>query len=110
MRRYVNLMRPSSLLTSASNSGGRRRQGETISTAFVESTINQVVSRRFLKQQMQWTLRDAYLLPRTRTKVLNNELETAFRRWYPRFRAKAADPDFLTHSRNLPLSMFLMVH
>jgi hypothetical protein len=30
------------------------RQGETISTAFVESTINQVVSRRFVKkQQMQ---------------------------------------------------------
>ena len=40
------------------NFGERRRQGETISTAFVESTINQVVSRRFVKkQQMQWTLR-----------------------------------------------------
>jgi hypothetical protein len=40
----------------------RRRQGETISTAFVESTINQVVSRRFVKkQQMQWTLRGAHL-------------------------------------------------
>jgi hypothetical protein len=37
------------------NFGERRRQGETISTAFVESTINQVVSRRFVKkQQMQW--------------------------------------------------------
>jgi hypothetical protein len=34
----------------------RRRQGETISTAFVEPTIHQVVSRRFVrKQQMQWT-------------------------------------------------------
>jgi len=42
------------------NFGERRRQGETISTAFVESTINQVVSRRFVKkQQMQWTLRGA---------------------------------------------------
>ena len=40
------------------NFGERYRQGETISTAFVESTINQVVSRRFVKkQQMQWTLR-----------------------------------------------------
>jgi hypothetical protein len=40
------------------NFGERRRQGETISTAFVESTINQVVSRRFVKkQQMAWTLR-----------------------------------------------------
>jgi hypothetical protein len=45
------------------NFGERRRQGETISTAFVESTINQVVSRRFVKkQQMQWTLRGAPFL------------------------------------------------
>jgi hypothetical protein len=33
------------------NLGERRRQGETISTAFVESTINQVVSRRFVKKK-----------------------------------------------------------
>ena len=73
------------------NFGERRRQGETISTAFVESTINQVVSRRFVKkQQMQWTLRGAHLLLQTRTKVLNNELEETFRRWYPQFRAEAA--------------------
>jgi len=32
------------------NFGERYRQGETISTAFVESTINQVVSRRFVKR------------------------------------------------------------
>ena len=38
------------------NYGERYRQGETISTAFVESTINQIVSRRFVKrQQMHWT-------------------------------------------------------
>ena len=60
--------------------GERYRQGETISTAFVESTINQVVSRRFVKkQQMSWTLRGAHLLLQTRTKVLNNELEKVFR-------------------------------
>jgi hypothetical protein len=70
------------------NYGELYRQGETISTAFVESTINQVVSRRFAKlQQMHWTLRGAHLLLQTRTKVLNNELEGIFRRWYPRFRA-----------------------
>ena len=70
-----------------SNFGERRRQGETISTAFVESTINQVVSRRFVKkQQMHWTLRGAHLLLQTRTKVLNDELEELFRRWYPKFR------------------------
>jgi hypothetical protein len=56
------------------NFGERWRQGETISTAFVESTINQVVSRRFVKkQQMQWTLRGAHLLLQTRTEVLNKE-------------------------------------
>jgi hypothetical protein len=48
------------------NFGERYRQGETISTAFVESTINQVVSRRFVKkQQMAWTLRGAHLLLQT---------------------------------------------
>lgn len=72
------------------NFGERYRQGETISTAFVESTINQVVSRRFVKkQQMHWTLRGAHLLLQTRTKVLNNELEGVFRRWYPLFRVQA---------------------
>ncbi len=65
----------------------RYRQGERISTAFVESTINQVVSRRFVKkQQMQWSLKGAHLLLQTRTKVLNNELDDVFRRWYPKFR------------------------
>jgi hypothetical protein len=73
------------------NFGERYRQGETISTAFVESTINQVVSRRFIKkQQMHSTLRGAHLLLQTRTKVLNNELEEVFRRWYPGFRPMAA--------------------
>jgi hypothetical protein len=71
------------------NFGERYRQGETISTAFVESTINQVVSRRFVKkQQMQWTLKGAHLLLQTRTKVLNDELEDVFRRWHPQFRTQ----------------------
>ena len=73
------------------NSGERYRQGETIRTAFVESTIQQVVSRRLVKkQQRAWTLRGTPLLLQTLTKVLNHELEEVFRRWYPRFRAKAA--------------------
>jgi hypothetical protein len=68
------------------NFGERYRNGETISTAFVESTVNQVISKRMVKkQQMQWTPRGAHLLLQTRTKVLNNELEAVFRRWYPRF-------------------------
>ena len=72
------------------NYGERYGQGETISTAFVESTINQVVSRRFVKkQQMHWTLRGAHLFLQTRTKVLNDELEKVFCRWYPLFRLQA---------------------
>jgi hypothetical protein len=45
------------------NYGDRYRHGETISTAFVEATLNQVVSRRMVKQQqMRWTQRGAHLL------------------------------------------------
>jgi hypothetical protein len=54
--------------------GERRRHGERITTAFVESTINQVVSRRLVKKrQMEWRLRAACLLLQPRTKVLNYE-------------------------------------
>ena len=56
---------------------------------FVESTVNQVISKRFVKkQQMLWTPRGAHLLLQTRTKVLNGDLEETFRRWYPAFRSK----------------------
>jgi hypothetical protein len=45
------------------NDGERYRSGERISTGFVESTVNQVVSKRFCKrQQMPWTKRAAHLL------------------------------------------------
>lgn len=72
------------------NYGECYRQGETISTAFVESTINHVVSRRFVKkQQMHWTRRRAHLLLQTRTTVLNDEPEGVLRRWYPLFRVHA---------------------
>jgi hypothetical protein len=68
------------------NYGERYRNGERIATGFVESTVNQVVSKRMVKrQQMQWTERGAHLLLQTRTKVLNGELDETFRRWYPRF-------------------------
>jgi hypothetical protein len=72
------------------NYGERYRHNETISTGFVESTVNQVVSKRFVKkQQMQWTPRGAHLLLQTRTKVLNGDLEQTFRGWYPAFRHDA---------------------
>ena len=65
-------------------SKGSRWRSLTISTGFVESTVNQVISKRFCKkQQMQWTKRGAHLLLQTRVKTLNRELGAVFRRWYP---------------------------
>jgi hypothetical protein len=64
--------------------GERYRNGERISTGLVESTVNQVVSKRFCKKpQMQWTKRAAQLLLHIRVKTLNHELASVFRRWYP---------------------------
>lgn len=61
------------------NYGDRSRYGERISTGFAESTVNQVVSNRFVKkQQMRWTRRGAHLLLQIRTKVLNNDLWETF--------------------------------
>jgi transposase-like protein len=66
------------------NYGDRYRNGEPISTAMAESTVNQVISKRFVKkQQMKWTKRGAHLLLQVRTKVLNGELRGMFCRWYP---------------------------
>jgi len=66
------------------NFGDRYRYGERISTAFVESTVNQVVSKRMVKkQQMRWTRRGAHLLLQVRAQVLNHEWRNTFCRWYP---------------------------
>ena len=66
------------------NYGDRCRHGEKISTAFAESAVNQVVSKRMVKkQQMQWTESGAHNLLQIRTKVLNNQLRETFVRWYP---------------------------
>ena len=66
------------------NYGERYRAGERISAAFVESTVNTVVGKRFAKkQQMQWTPRGAHLLLQTRTRALDGTLRAMFERWYP---------------------------
>jgi hypothetical protein len=66
------------------NYGERWRYGERISTAFVESTVNVVVGKRFAKkQQMQWSRKGAHLLLQTRTGVLDGTLRPMFERWYP---------------------------
>ncbi len=66
------------------NYGERFRAGERISTAFVESTVNTVLGKRFAKrQQMQWTPRGAHLLLQTRTCTLDGMLRPMFEGWYP---------------------------
>ena len=66
------------------NYGERYRNGEAIATGFVESTVNEVVSKRFCKkQQMQWSKEGAHLLLQTRVRTLNGELGAIFKRWYP---------------------------
>ena len=65
------------------NYGDRYRHNETITTAFVESTVNYVISKRFVKkQQMRWTQRGAHLLLQTRVQVLNDDLRKTFGRWF----------------------------
>ena len=71
------------------NYGERYRNGERIASGFVESAVNQVVSKRMVKrQQMGWSQRGAHLLLQIRTRVLNQEWENTFRRWYPGFRPR----------------------
>ncbi|MHC4536387.1 MAG: ISKra4 family transposase [Planctomycetota bacterium] len=62
--------------------------GEKISTGFVESAVNQVVSKRMVKkQQMRWTKKGAHLLLQVRTQVLNDDWRNSFCRWYPQMSA-----------------------
>lgn len=88
------------------NYGERRRAGEAISTAFTESTVNQVISKRMVeKQQMRWTTRGAHLLLQIRTRVLNDQLADDFHRWHPSF-SRAPELQRRPHSfpQKVPLS------
>ncbi len=50
----------------------------------MESTVNQVVSKRMVKnQQMRWTERGTHRLLQVRTRVVNEGLRATSRRWYP---------------------------
>jgi hypothetical protein len=65
------------------NYGDRYRHGEKISTAFAESAVNQVVSKRMVKkQQMRWSESGAHNLLQVRTKVFNDQLRETFVSWY----------------------------
>jgi len=66
------------------NYGDRRHHGEAISSSIAESTVNQVISRRFVKkQQMRWQPDTAHLLLQVRTRTLNGTLRETFQRWWP---------------------------
>jgi hypothetical protein len=66
----------------------RRRRGEAISTAFVESAVNEIVAKRMnKKQQMRWNRATVQPFLDVRTAVLNEALENAFRHRYPSFRS-----------------------
>ena len=65
----------------------RRRHGEPISTAFVESAVNEIVAKRMnKKQQMRWNRTTVQPFLDVRTAVLNETLEDTFRHRYPGFR------------------------
>ena len=70
--------------SSIPNYGDRYRNDEAISSAVAESTVNQIVSKRFVKkQQMRWTRHGAHLLLQVRTRVLDDALPATIQRWYP---------------------------
>ncbi len=61
------------------NYGEMYRYGESISSSFVESTINEVIVKRMVKkQQMQWSQQSAHYLLQTQTAVLNHDLKAQF--------------------------------
>ena len=73
--------------------GDRYRNHETITTAFVESAVNHLASKRMVKQQqMHWTQGGAHLLLQVRAQVLNRELRRTFSRWYPAIASETARP------------------
>jgi hypothetical protein len=68
-------------LHAISNYADRHRHGEPIATGFVESAVNQVVSKRLVKrQQIRWTPSGAHRLLQVRARVLNQQLRGDFER------------------------------
>ena len=68
------------------NYGRRRHDRQPISTAFVESAVNEILSKRMIKkQQMRWNRWTAQPFLDVRVAVLNKTLAGSFRRLYPNF-------------------------
>ena len=69
------------------NYGERHREGEPISTAWVESAINEIIAKRMTKsQQMRLNRWKVQPFLAVRTAVLNDTLANSFRDWFPGFR------------------------
>ncbi len=70
------------------NYGRRYRAGQRISSAFVESAVNQLIDKRMSKsQQMRWDAHSAHLLLQVRVRVIDGQLHDDFARWYQGFPA-----------------------
>jgi hypothetical protein len=63
-----------------------------MATGCVESTVNEVVSKRFCtRQHMQWSKAGTHLWLQTRVRTLNEALARIFTRWYPDLDMKAEE-------------------
>lgn len=68
------------------NYGRRHHDGQPISTAFVESAVNEIFSRRMIKkQQMRWNRWTVQPFLDVRVAVLKKTLAGSFKRLYPDF-------------------------
>ena len=73
-------------LDSLPNYGQRYRAGQRISSAFVESAVNQLIDKRMSKsQQMRWDPRCAHQLLQVRVRVVDGQLRDDFARWHSGF-------------------------
>jgi len=85
-------------MDSLANYGHRYRKGKRISTAFMESAVNQLIDKRMSKsQQMRWSPMGAHLLLQVRAELVDGRLGAAFTRWYPGFAGNNQIAQFAEH-------------
>ena len=73
-------------IDSLANYGRRYHNGQRISTAFMESAVNQLIDKRMSKsQQMRWSPIGAHCLLQVRAELVDGRLRDTFGRWYPGF-------------------------
>ena len=87
------------------NYGERYRNGERIASGFVESAINQVVSKRMVKkQQMGWSQRGAHLILQIQTPRARRRVGEHLPALVSRFPPSSASQESGLTPQNLPLS------